>query len=483
MEKYVYPNDREKVKLITDSLTVDNIIEFIELNPNFVKNTPYVYNNLLKLLLNYDNFELMNQVFELIVKYRIKSLSLYIISHQKEFEEYLKNNAAKQETIDFLMKCAIVYDLSPDFLAELYNKQLKEILPVEKTFKEKQHKIIDIIASKIENPSPLIKIMPDSKPIHLRFNLAEKPNENSMEFYVTKYFKTLDFNAFFAQNQALIEKLYNAYYAGYQKIAKPEKESIFDFIRMIMLSENNFKNVIQNQDISAKEVRRLVGIVSLFSSPKVNQFKEFYSNYFREQTLKWNKVYALFVNNRNNYQQIADFLTQLNLTEETAYNYFLRNKFFDKKQKTTLIQILDLYYGKGLRVIDVVDIISEMAERELTIDKILEEKEIEKKIFMDLYHRTAKSNPALYEFIANNLKKNQIRGFKKIIRLGYMVLNSNISSLEEYNQKIQTYTFDSLLKTLQGTELYELLLIKANTWSDYISTDSINVKSISSINT
>lgn len=483
MEKYIYPNDREKVKLITDSLIIDDILEFIELNLDFVKNTPYVYNNILRIIFDSDNVELMSQIFELTVKYRIRSLSPYIIKHQKEFEEYLKNNTTKQETIDFLMKCSIVYDLDPDFLAELYNKQLKELLPVEKALKPRQHKIIDIIAAKIDNPTPLIKIMPDSKPIHLHFNLAEKPDENSMKFYATKFSKDLNFNVFVALNQGLIEKLYNAYYSGYQKIAKPEKESIFDFVRMIMLSENNFKNVIQNQDISAIEVKRLISIVSLFKSPKINHFKNFYSNYFKEETLKWNKVYSLFVNNRNNHQQITDFLTKLNLTEETAYNYFLRNKFFDKKQKTTLIQILDLYYGKGLRVIDIVDMISEMSERELTIDRILEEKEIEKKTFMDLYQRAAKTNPALYDFIANNLKKNQLRGFKKVVRLGYMVLNSNISSLEEYNLKVQGYSFDKLLNSLQGTELYELLVLKANSWPDYVVVDAISIKPVAPINT
>lgn len=110
----------------------------------------------------------------------------------------------------------------------------------------------------------------------------------------------------------------------------------------------------------------------------------------------------------------------------------------------------------------------------MTIDEILKEKEIPKKVFYEIYRKASEDNPILYQYIFESLSKNKRRGYLKLIRLGYKVLNTSIISIDEYNEKFgNVISFSELVSSLENTSLYQELLDKANKWEDF---DNSNVK-------
>jgi len=103
-----------------------------------------------------------------------------------------------------------------------------------------------------------------------------------------------------------------------------------------------------------------------------------------------------------------------------------------------------------------------MESREITIDEILKEKEIDKKYFYKIYEEAKTNNPLLFNYIKDSLELNKIRGFKKFISRGYTILNSKFKLLSEYESfyDINIYEF---IENYSGTELYEKLLNKFST--------------------
>ena len=408
-----------------------------------------------------------NELFAIIIKYKLNSFEPYILRYEALFQNYLETNATNEDVITFLLSNPISNSLRKSFLEKIYNTHLKDIIQHEEHSTNVSQNIFDDIHQP-ENNYPMVKIKSDSKPIHLRFDMSERPNENTMSYYYKHDYGDPDFYIYFARYQSLVEKLYNDYYKSYQKIAKPENESLYDFIKAILFSKTNFKNVVLNNNYSVMEIRQLMRALPTYNHPKAAEVQQFYNSFFQQEALKWNKIYSWFINNRQNGDLISERLTAYKLTEETAYNFFLKNKFLNKFQKTNLIGVLDYHFGKGLRLIDIIDLLEEMSTKELTLDEILVEKDIEKGTFMKLYRRSAEQNPDLHNFIAVKLRENKIRGFKKMIKFGHSILSSDASSFEEYNQKYPDCSIEEVLKALRRTELYKPIMLKVRSWPDYI---------------
>ena len=451
-------------KLITEK--PEEFLQCMLLNIAAIKKDSKLKQKIVELVLEFGESINHNELFVIILKHELNVFEPYILRYETLFQKFLENNATDEVVISFLFSSPIVPSLNKNFLQNLIRKHLKDVIPYEDLNYFPPKNLLGAVPLP-ENSSPMVKIKPNSKPIHLRFCMREQPDENPMYYYYKSNDES-DFYCYFAQYRRLVEKLYNTYYMSYQKNAKAENESLYDFIGAILFSKNNFKNVVFNSDYSAVEIRQLLGALSSYNHPKKAEIKQFYTDFLTQESLKWNKICSWFINNRQNSELISERLATYKLTEETAYNFILKNKFLSKLQKTDLIGVLDYHFGKGLRLIDIIELLEEMCDKELTLDEILVEKDIEKGTFMKLYHRSAEQNPDLYSFIAEKLQKNKIRGFKKMIKLGYSILSSDASSFAEYNQKYPNHSIEEVLKALRPTELYEPIMIKAHSWPDYI---------------
>lgn len=187
--------------------------------------------------------------------------------------------------------------------------------------------------------------------------------------------------------------------------------------------------------------------------------------------------------NKKDDKKLLYILKQYGLNEKNIYNFIINNKYLDKKMKEALYLVIETYYGKAITLLDMIDLIDEMLDKELSLDEmfrdniVLKEKVISKKLFYQIYNDAYENNPFLYEYIKSALDENKRRGFKKMLKLGNIILSTPIGSLEEYNALSPKYSPQEILIYLKGTDLYPRLLEKFKNISDINLEEFINKKS------
>ena len=250
------------------------------------------------------------------------------------------------------------------------------------------------------------------------------------------------------------------YFKNYIKISPPEKQNIKDFIDYLLLNKKTFIGIINNMNFTISEVDQFISLKQYLSIENQNKFDEFFKIYQKNERERWIEIHNELVKNPKEKSQI---LAKYNLDNDNSYKIVLENKFINKDIKSYILENMNL---NCLRVIDIIELIDEMQEKKLTIDEMLKEKDISKKSFDKLYNECLKKNPFLYNYIKDGLSKNKKRGFYKLIKLGYVVLKSDLKTEEEYNEKfLNIIEFEKLRSSLINTELREKLDELYNSWN------------------
>ena len=104
------------------------------------------------------------------------------------------------------------------------------------------------------------------------------------------------------------------------------------------------------------------------------------------------------------------------------------------------------------------EMLEEMNSRNISLDNILNERNIDKAAFESLYREAKELNPILYRYMKDSLNAKRIE-LEFFIENGYQVLNSTITSIEKYEKKIGKNIFD-FINQYKETELYDLLINK-----------------------
>jgi len=286
---------------------------------------------------------------------------------------------------------------------------------------------------------------------------------NILHYIDAKIRDDKEFEIYKSLNLDFLEKLKKIYYAQYQKkvISKDEtKDNIIDFYKTMLMS-NVLENIYSSTDYSISDTRSIESSISIFNE--------------KEQEFLLKKIKFLVEKNRDYFikfsnqligcngqkEKMDELLKSNNFNKDTIVQFILKNKYFDKLRKTSLLNVVFQIYdaSKIIKVSDIFEILDEMESRNLTIDEILKEKEIDKKLFYTIYETAKSNNPMLFNHIKDSLNQNKIQGFKKFITKGYIVLNSKLETLDEYQEKYNINIYD-FIKQYQETELYDKLLSK-----------------------
>ena len=376
----------------------------------------------------------------------------YIKRHMEEFKKYLLEidyNINLKEGYNYL-KENYSEELDNEYCLKLY-KNCPRLFYLDDQFK--------LIAKSIKNKSEKIKLYND-KEINLVYHDYDIYNDIPVGV-ITKNGNIKDpFLLEYLRKNDLFVKLYKMYFKNYIKISPPEKQNIKDFIDYLLLNKKTFIRIINNMNFTISEVDQFISLKQYLSIENQNKFDEFFRIYQKNERERWIEIHNELVKNPKEKSQI---LAKYNLDNDNSYKIVLENKFINKDIKSYILENMNL---NCLRVIDIIELIDEMQEKKLTIDEMLKEKDISKKSFDKLYNECLKKNPFLYNYIKDGLSKNKKRGFYKLIRLGYVVLKSDIKTEEEYNEKfLNIIEFEKLRSSLINTELREKLDELYNSWN------------------
>lgn len=376
----------------------------------------------------------------------------YIKRHMEEFKKYLLEidyNINLKEGYNYL-KENYSEELDNEYCLKLY-KNYPRIFYLDDQFK--------LIAKSIKNKSEKIKLYND-KEINLVYHDYDIYNDIPVGI-ITKNGNIKDpFLLEYLRKNDLFVKLYKMYFKNYIKISPPEKQNIKDFIDYLLLNKKTFIRIINNVNFTISEVDQFISLKQYLSIENQNKFDEFFKIYQKNERERWIEIHNELVKNPKEKSQI---LAKYNLDNDNSYKIVLENKFINKDIKSYILENMNL---NCLRVIDIIELIDEMQEKKLTIDEILKEKNISKESFTKLYNESLKNNPFLYNYIKDGLSKNKKRGFYKLIKLGYVVLKSDLKTEEEYNEKfLNIIEFEKLRSSLINTELKIKLDELYNSWN------------------
>lgn len=412
-------------------------------------------------------------VFSLILVENRKDKVSFIMEHKDEFKVFILEEAASNAFNGSYAVLAYTFLKDNNLLSLFTEEELKSLYMSEPKYSFKcLEEFIFPLAKKIENTSPMIQLDRNSqKMVHIKYHDYDLYEDIPIAKLkaTSAYNKNLTFLEYFLCNNEVIVKLYKMYYKSYQKAVqgKPEKNNLEDFIR-VLFQPKNLLSIYNNRKFDWEDLNSFSKIGNYYGEEnfdKINQVMRI----MRNQSLKF---YNAIVLSKDNPNKLDDCVCQLGLDREHFYEYIIQDKFLYSKEKSGLLSIASDYYGDSLRLIDILVLLDEMITREMTLDEILREKEISKKDFQKIYDKARENNPILCQCIFESLSKNKRRGYLKLVRLGYKVLNTKLSPLEEYEEIFgSVVSFSELLFSLEKTELYFKLLEKAVSWEDYCVDD------------
>ena len=289
-----------------------------------------------------------------------------------------------------------------------------------------------------------------------------------VSYYIQKRFeevqKRINDSSVSEKQYSLIDKLKSKYYITYLKkvVSKDiSKDNDKDFY-WTMLKSDVLKHIYDTNEFSIADERKIESDIAKLPPCKIKEILDRKIKSLVQTNLDYNRLFCnKIVSCKGNKEKMDKVLKEYNLDESTIINYILNNKYLSKYNKNELLYILYQIYdpSKIVSVGDIFELLEEMASRKMTIKEILKEKEIEEDYFYKIYNDAKFNNPVLFDYIKDSLEINKLRGFRKFINRGYIVLKSAFNDLSEFEEKY-TITIYDFIKEYKGTELYNKLVDK-----------------------
>lgn len=438
---------------------------------NYIHTSNNKYLSVTRLKYLYDNYyKFDNNIklkFSMILVFRDYDKIDFIKNNLSEFKKFVLEegiplaygNKYAKYTLSYLRETGLINEFSKEEKILLYKKNPSCYYEI---FNEDYLEI----ANEIENRSPVIRLnnredrlvnisyenyhLLDNIPIHV---VKKDVLKNGTNFLMR-----------FIYHSDSIAKFYKVYYKSYKNAIKEklEKDNLEDFIKNL-LYKNNLIKIFDNSNFTWDDIESLIGFKKYYDESITKSIEDTKVSY-RKKTKAFYQTLVYYDNQKKN---IEECLSYYNLNKDNVYEYIINNKFFYSDEKNIMINILNKYFKK-VRVLDILLILDEMLTKELTLSQILKEKNISKSAFQSMYQSAKENNPILYEYIFEALNQNSRRGYIKLIRFGYIVLNEELNSLSDYNEKFgDKISFESLLQGLIDTSLYDSLIEKSSNWKDF----------------
>ena len=185
-----------------------------------------------------------------------------------------------------------------------------------------------------------------------------------------------------------------------------------------------------------------------------------------ETARKERSLYNFISQNKNNDEVIDDILTKYGINKDNFFRFVKTRKFLDKKLKSSLILTLASHYKTNVvSVYDILEMIQEASEKELTLIQLLNERKIDTKIFNKAYKQLEVEQPEIYELINSSIEMNK-KDPKQLISLYNSINNDIITNINDFINKYNM-TPEELLNQFNNSSLYDKVYEKILTWYDF----------------
>ena len=266
----------------------------------------------------------------------------------------------------------------------------------------------------------------------------------------------------------LLGRLRKRYGKKYEEVAKKKNIDASDNVLFMynILNSTVLEQFYINKFFTIDDVKTLDELMSEFARKGYDceKMRERDSFYFKKTKARELGIYNYIASNKDNHEALDKLAVDLKLDKDNFGEYIRSRKFLSKELKEASLLILSKHFNTGyISIYDIIDLLQEMTEYQLTIDEILEKRNIDKELFYKIYNNFIETNPDMYQLIRENLRNNSIRGFKKLLKLYYSIMESDISNLDSFVKKYQS-TPEEILELFKYTDLYDSLYQKLSAW-------------------
>lgn len=274
----------------------------------------------------------------------------------------------------------------------------------------------------------------------------------------------------------LYDRLYSRYGKSFNEKFKDKDVDLSDkiFFMYNMLKSNVLEQIYADNRYTVADIGFISnGFLSYLEYPEFEMKEKYPTDQIRQAMEHYRRKYAAialeqynkFVANKNNEQALTQLVQELGIKKDKIFEFIKGQKYWSKQQKEFVATLLSSYFKTGdvLTIYDVVDLLEEMEERNLTKQQILDERNIDSKYFEKVYAACKESNPELFELIQQKFKNNSLKGFKKLLILYRSLMNSKIVDVDAFKEKYKM-TPDRALELFKNTKLYSDVYNKISSW-------------------
>ena len=252
----------------------------------------------------------------------------------------------------------------------------------------------------------------------------------------------------------------------------PDKKDDKFFFIYKMLSSNPLESIYTNEEFTIPDTRFVQAFLNYIDSDE--KLKEQYPTKEIRKTIDLivekksiiaNELFRAIFNNKQDDQAMKEMTEAMGYTKSNFFDKVKKNKYWDKEQKNELLIAFSQYFKTNtvITVYDIIDLLEEMEERALTKEEILKEHNMDPKYFEKLYKDLESTNHELFELIRNKLKNNSLRGFKKLLKLYYAIMNSKITDPDKFLERFKR-TPEEAIKFFEYTEFASEISKKILSW-------------------
>ena len=290
------------------------------------------------------------------------------------------------------------------------------------------------------------------------------------EFYLYK-----DSNEYSSGIQAImlkyksnfLDKLKKIYGASYFKNTGRLIDDDDAFVYAI-LSSNALRDIYISNNFTYSDTLIISAILTHFKEKEIDTqlIRKRLELIKKENELIEKEIYNNIITKQRNTDILENYLNSINVNKNNFFKFVISRKYLDRTLKESLLIALAKHYKTSfMSPIDIIDFITEAQNRNISLFDLIEDKEIERKIFRVSYGRLKTREPEIYNLIESG-KEKMPKNAKLMVKLYEAIPNENIYNYNEFFNRYKR-TPEQVLTLLDGTSLYEKVYEQIITWYDF----------------
>ena len=239
-----------------------------------------------------------------------------------------------------------------------------------------------------------------------------------------------------------------------------------------MLTSNVLESIYTKAVYTSNDANSVITILHYFEDMKLDteQIYKRIEEIKEKYTKAERNLYNFIITNKDNEAKLEEFLNAHGINKSNFSIYIRSRKFLDKKLKESALLILSKHYKTDyVSVYDLLEMMQEAKERNVSIDRVLKDNNINVKYFKDRFEKLKEEAPDIYNIIYESTENN-ININKKLFKYYLDIKSNRYNNYDLFIEKFKK-TPEDVLELFVDTPLFNEIHEQLLTWYDFVPRD------------